>query len=272
MKWKNIFKGTAMGMVETVPGVSSSTIAMLLGIYGQLITAINYLTTKRWKQGVMFLIPVGIGMGIGFIISIRIVKFFLDYYTMQTHYFFIGLIVGMLPFLWREGYMNGDEFSYKIRHYIIMILSFIFITALNLAPEKGLLVSGLSIFDYIYLFASGWLASIALVLPGISGTLILLIIGAYHTAITAVIELNIPIIVTIALGIVVGILLTSKFVKYMLERHLKLTYSFMIGLIAGSITVLYPGISQHLGQMIVSIVALVIGFLFAFLIGNRKGY
>src|SRR5690554_903076 len=132
MNWKNIVKGTAMGMVETVPGVSSSTIAMLLGVYGQIITAINYLTSKKWKLGLMFLIPVGIGMGIGFIISIRMVKFFLGHYTMYTHYFFMGLIIGMIPFVWREGYIRGEKYSYKVRHYTIMILSFLFVMSLNL--------------------------------------------------------------------------------------------------------------------------------------------
>lgn len=272
MIWKNVFKGTAMGMVETVPGVSSSTIAILLGIYGQIIAAINDLTTKRWKKAILFLIPVGIGMGVGFVISIRIVKFFLDHFTFETHFFFMGLIIGMLPFLFKEGYMSDEMKPYRVNHYVIMLISFLLAMSLNFIPEKGTLIDGLTIFDYVYLFVSGWLASIALVLPGISGALILMIVGAYNTAITAVLELNLPIIIVIATGIIVGILLTSKFVKYMLEYHLKVTYSFMIGLIAGSLTVLYPGFSTNPIQIFISLLALFAGVLFVIVVSKRRSY
>ncbi|WP_433957280.1 DUF368 domain-containing protein [Cytobacillus horneckiae] len=269
MHWKNIIKGTAMGTVETVPGVSSSTIAMLLGIYEKLIEAINALTTKEWKKGLMFLIPVVFGIGIGFLLSIRVVDYFLTWYPIQTHYFFIGLIIGMLPFIWKSGLEGLSKETYGASQFIIMLIFFALVSSLNFLPDKEAVMTNLTAFDYVFLFFSGWLASTALVLPGISGAMILMILGTYKTATNAIMDLNIPVILVVGLGIVCGILITGKLVRYMLHTHHDTTYSIMLGLIAGSLVVLYPGLPVHIGTLFICIILVIAGFLLSTLISRR---
>lgn len=271
MNWQNIFKGIAMGSVETVPGVSSSTIAMLLGIYESIIGAINDLTTNRYKRAVLFLFPIGIGILLGAAFSVVVVKYLLDTYPGPTHFLFIGLILGMLPFIWRSGHgLYGLQTTYKGYHFVLMLVFFFITASLNLFvhPNQSMIMN-VTMSDYIYLFVSGWLASIALVLPGISGALILMIVGAYYTALNALITLNIPIIITLVAGIIIGILLTGKFVRYLLEHFRQGTYAAIIGLLSGSLVILYPGFPTQVNELIASVLLLFVGFFFALFVSKR---
>ncbi|EZH65254.1 hypothetical protein DH09_16555 [Bacillaceae bacterium JMAK1] len=274
MNWKNIWKGIAMGMVETVPGVSSSTIAMLVGIYENIIGSISDLTSKHFRRGVLYLIPVGIGIVIGFLLSIQLVQFFLDNYQVPTHFLFIGLVIGMLPFIWFSGMRhvgNAKNIPYQGKHYALMVLFFILLVMLNVvfAPEKTIMTD-LVFTDYLFLFFAGWLASIALVLPGISGALILMILGAYYTATNAITALQIDVIATVGMGVVIGVLITGKLVRFLLQHYRQGTYAGIVGLLAGSIIVLFIGIPETIGQMIASVLLLIIGFLFSYLISQRQ--
>src|SRR5690554_987047 len=132
MNWRNIYKGMAIGIVETVPGVSSSTIAMLLGIYENIIISISNLTTKRYKKSLFFLLPIIIGILIGAAFSALTVKYLLETYPVPTHFIFIGLILGMLPFIWRSGYsLQGDNSTYKIYHFVLMFFFLFLIASLD---------------------------------------------------------------------------------------------------------------------------------------------
>ncbi|MBM7633135.1 DUF368 domain-containing protein [Geomicrobium sediminis] len=274
MNWKNIWKGIAMGMVETVPGVSSSTIAMLVGIYENVIGSISDLTSKYIRRGVLYLIPVGIGIVIGFLLSIQVVEFFLINYTVPTHFLFIGLVIGMLPFIWYSGKRHTDQLKsvpYQVKHYVIMVLFFVLLVFLNnfLGYDESVMTD-LVFTDYLFLFFSGWLASTALVLPGISGALILMILGAYYTAIDAITSLNIDVIIAVGAGVVIGVLITGKLVRFLIIHFRQSTYAGIVGLLAGSVIVLYIGLPETIGQMIASVLLLIIGFLFSYLISQRQ--
>src|SRR5690625_807950 len=101
MEWRNVFRGMAMGVIEVVPGISSGTFAVLLGIYDRLIAAINGLTTRYWKRHIGFLIPLVIGMGIAIFSFSHVMTWLIENHIQPTYYFFIGLILGVLPFLFR---------------------------------------------------------------------------------------------------------------------------------------------------------------------------
>lgn len=272
LKWKAIFKGMAMGMVETVPGVSSSTIAMLMGIYENLIESISHLTSKRWKEGVLYLIPIGIGMIGGFVVSILVISYLLEYYREPTHFLFMGLVIGILPSLWRSSRQEGRE-PFRLVHYLLMLLAIIAIGATRFLGDSGTsIMTDLTTRDYLFLFISGWLASTALILPGISGALILTILGVYYTAIAAVSAMNIPIVLAIGIGIVAGVLITSKLIRFLLNHYTLLMYALMIGLVAGSIIVLYPGYPGGPLYIFICALALCAGFFLALFAGRIRRY
>lgn len=271
MKTKHILKGMAMGIVETVPGVSSSTIAMLLGIYEDLITAISQLTTRKIKKALLFLIPIVIGIVIGAAFSVVSVKYLLETFPVPTHFLFMGLVLGMLPFIWRSGNTyQGEKVAYKGYHVVLIIIFFLLVASLSLVVDPAeTVMSDLTIKGYIYLFFSGWLASIALVLPGISGALILMIVGAYYTALHALMTFDILVVLTLGMGVLIGILMTGKLVRLLLLKFRQSTYAAIVGLLAGSIIILYPGFPTQIIEFIVSILTFAIGFFFAWMISRR---
>lgn len=272
MKWFNIFKGMAMGIVETVPGVSSSTIAMLIGIYENIIQSINDLTTKQYRKALLFLFPIVLGILLGAIISAFTVEYLLDNHPIPTHFLFMGLILGMLPFIWRSGHLlQGNNCTYKKYHFVLMTLFFLLIASLSFVVSLGeTVIVDLTVTDYFYLFFSGWLASIALVLPGMSGALILMLVGAYHTALSALRTLDMPVILTVVAGVIIGILITGKLVRFMLQKYRRSTYAAIIGLLCGSIVILYPGFPAQLTEIIISLLLLLIGFFFALTVSSKQ--
>ncbi|WP_214629432.1 DUF368 domain-containing protein [Paenibacillus agaridevorans] len=268
LNWKSIVKGMAMGSVETVPGVSSSTIAMLMGIYENLIESIGNLTSRRWKEGVAYLIPIGIGMIGGFLVSVLLISYLLEHFMQPTHFLFMGLVIGMLPSLWRNSRKESGG-TFRWSHMALLLLAFAGIAATRFLDQAGVATMvDLSIGDYLFLFASGWLASTALILPGVSGALVLTILGVYYTAITAISEMDLPILLAISGGILTGVLITSKLIRFLLSRHTLIMYSLMIGMVAGSTVVLYPGFADGAMGVAVCIAAAVAGCLIALFAGR----
>lgn len=236
--FRTVIQGMFVGMTETVPGVSGSTIAMVLGIYERLLNALSILTTKGRKKALPFLFTFGIGMFCGFLASIYLLQYFLDNFYLQTFFFFIGIIAGFLPYIWKDTVKTTKSGLIK-KHYFIMLASLSFVIIIIIiqffSGMDNLDPNNLSFFNYLYFIISGLFASTALVLPGISGALILTIMGIFEIAVDAISTFHLSIILTIGLGVFSGVLITSRVVKYLLTNYISETYSAMIGLVSGSI-------------------------------------
>ncbi|RSL29870.1 DUF368 domain-containing protein [Salibacterium salarium] len=265
-EWKNIFRGMAMGASDIIPGVSGGTIALVLGIYHRLIEAINNFFTRRWKQQLGFFIPLGIGILIAIFSLSKFLKWLLASYPQPTFFLFIGLILGTIPFLLKEA-----DYKYKFtgQHYLILaIAAGLVILSGVFQGEESAAMQPLSTGDYVLLFFSGWLASTAMILPGISGSFILLIIGVYTTVLNAVSTLNIPVLLTLGAGIILGLVIMSKFLHYLLRHHTTGTYAVMTGLLVGSLFVIFPGLDASFLQLIISIITLLTGLFVAITLGK----
>lgn len=233
-----MIRGMAVGITETVPGVSGSTVAMILGIYERLIHSLSILSTNKRREAYPFLFIFGIGMVAGFTFALFLIKFLLDHYHTPTLIFFVGIIFGFLPYLGKElRELSKDKL--QARHIIIIIIIILFLSLVIVAQLFGGMnhidVNNLSLTDYLLFFTAGFIASIALVLPGISGALILTIFGIYEIAVESLIALNMPVVLSIGSGVVLGVLLTSKFIRHLLEKFKVETYAAMTGLVSGSI-------------------------------------
>jgi len=265
MNWKNIYRGFFMGVSDIVPGVSGGTIAVLLGIYDRLIASINGLFSKEWKRHLGFLIPLGIGAGLALFSLSHLMEWLIDTYPVPTFYTFIGLIIGVLPFLFHE---SGAKNNFKLIHYILLVLGIIILVLLPEAQGEGKAIVERTIDVYITLFFAGFLASAAMILPGISGSFILLIMGVYLTVINGLKELDIPVILTVGFGILIGLLTMSKVINYFLTHYRTATFALIIGLVIGSVFVIYPGMPTGLIMWIISIATFVTGLLIAYLLGR----
>ncbi|MCA0972605.1 DUF368 domain-containing protein [Halobacillus litoralis] len=264
-EWRNIYRGMLMGASDIVPGVSGGTIAVVLGIYDRLIEAINGLFSKEWKEHLKFLIPLGLGVGTAILLLANLINFLFDNYPEPTQYFFLGLIIGVLPYLTHKADMKHN---FHGKHYGILILGAIIVGSMAFFQTAETdPIENFSASTYVLLFFSGFIASSAMILPGISGSFILYLIGIYSTVTTGIEEFNFTIIGVVGVGIVLGIISMSKIVKYFLENHTSGTFALIIGLVIGSVFVVFPGIPE-MQTLIVSVVTFLGGLLAAWLLGR----
>jgi len=230
-----MFRGMAVGIIETVPGVSGSTVAIVLGIYDQLIYNLSLLTTKKRREAYPFLFVFGIGLVLGFILSLLLIDFFLTNFRTPTLSLFMGIVVGLIPFLWREAIILGRG-RLSAKHYILTFtfLSIVVIGQLFAGFDTWNLYE-LSLVDYLFFIVAGFIASTALVLPGISGALILTILGIYDLAKDSLLSFYMPVVLPLGFGVILGILMSSRFIRYLLKNYPAETYSAIVGLVLGSI-------------------------------------
>ncbi|MGL5295920.1 MAG: DUF368 domain-containing protein [Culicoidibacterales bacterium] len=266
LEWKNIYRGMLVGSADLVPGVSGGTIAVLLGIYDDLLDAIGNFFSHPAKS-LRFLLPLGIGMGTVILLLSRTIEFLLHDYPQPTNFFFLGLIVGIIPFLLRQA---DHRTTFKIPQYIVVAGATLFVVALGFFQnDNATIITDLTFASGVFLFFSGWLASMATLLPGISGSFVLLILGAYTTIISAVSNLNIALLIPAGLGIAVGFIISSKVIRYLLHRFPSYMYAVIIGLVFGSIFIVFPGFQAGFTQGIISILTMAAGFFVATLLGAK---
>lgn len=274
IKWSNLWKGFAMGTTDLVPGVSGGTIALLLGIYDDFIRSISGIFSKRFWESLKFLIPIGLGMVIAIGVLSKLINYLLSTHTVPTMFFFIGLIGGIIPYLLKTSKFKQ---TFNTLHYILLVLGIVIIVVITLlnngdkhAGETLTLNSGL----VIKYFIAGMCASSAMLLPGISGSFMLLVFGVYGTVMFAISEfmsLNfaaIPILLTVGFGVICGFLFSSKLIQYLLSYYTFLTYALIIGFVVGSLYAVFPGLPGTFITWIISIITLILGFVISYKLGK----
>ncbi|WP_036719443.1 DUF368 domain-containing protein [Paenibacillus sp. JCM 10914] len=268
MEWRNLYRGVLMGISDLIPGISGGTIAVVLGIYDRLLEAISGFFSREWKKHIGFLIPLAVGIGSALLLLSRVIEFLLENYYAPTQFFFTGLILGVLPFILRKAEARR---TFKAGHVVLLLVAAgLLASTAFLATDSGAApITELTLASGIRLFLSGWLASMAMLLPGISGSFVLLILGAYTTAIAALSNLNIGIIAVIGAGVMIGFVVSSRFIRYLLDRFPVITYAASTGLILGSIAVVYPGLPSESGMTAISAVTFLVGLVVAVLMGRQ---
>lgn len=261
MEWKNIYRGFLMGISDLIPGVSGGTIAFILGIYDRLLLAISGFFSREWKKHIGFLLPLGIGIGLTLLLFSRVIDFLLKGYPQPTQFFFLGLIIGVVPFISRQA---GVRKNFKIGHFILLLIvgAALASTAFIKPAETGIITS-LTPQNTIGLFLAGWAGSMAMLLPGVSGSFVLLLLGVYSTAINALSTFNIPVIIVIGAGVIVGFIVSSRAIHFLLDKFTHAMFAIIIGLILGSVFVIFPGIPESGTPFVMSVIALITGLIVA---------
>lgn len=248
----NGIRGFCMALADSVPGVSGGTIAFLLGFYDEFINALNDLMGRdngKRKRALIFLFKLGIGWVTGFCLSVLILSRLFHTYIYEISSVFMGLTLFAIPMVAKEEkeVLKG-RYGNLVFTFVGMALVFC-ISYFNPAGGTGLNVSveHLSIGLVVYVFITAMVAVTAMVLPGISGSTLLLIFGIYVPIIGAVKEflhLNfnyVPILTVFGLGIITGIVSVIKLIKLCLERYRSQTIYTIIGLMAGSMYAITMG-------------------------------
>lgn len=274
-KWMNLFRGFLMGICEIIPGVSSGTMALLLGIYEQFLGAIGHIVSKHYKKSIIYLLPLVIGMGTAILTMSSLMDYLLTQYTIPTHWFFIGMVLGVIPMMFS---ISNYKVEFKSIHYILMGLAIILLYWLSTMGESGTSIEriDISLLMLIGLFFSGMLASAVMLLPGISGSLVLLIIGAYPIIMRAISEFTslnfevLPVLIATGLGIVSGLLLAGRGIQFLLRNYTYIMYAIIIGLLFGSVFPIYPGLPDTASIWAASIVSLSAGLAISNYMGSKN--
>ncbi|MCL2007567.1 MAG: DUF368 domain-containing protein [Treponema sp.] len=252
--FKNFINGLVFGITQVIPGVSVGTIALILGFYFDLIESINNFF-KDIRKSLKFLLPLAIGIVIGMLLFSSIIDFLLTSYSFPTMMFFIGLIAGIIPRVYSM--VKGDRKKLDIKDFLFIVIPFIILsgtTFLNTggsAPrEVSEVFSNISFPYMVFLFIAGILAASALVVPGFSGSVVLLLLGVYHLAIYSISSIRfllldlsnitlminiIKVIIPLGIGTIIGIVFMANIIERMFKNHRREVFLVVLGLLLGSV-------------------------------------
>ena len=242
---KNILKGMVIGVANIIPGVSGGTMAVSMGIYDTLIHCVTHLFSE-FKKSLKFLIPIFIGAGIALVGLSFVIEFLFEKYPLPTNLLFIGLIVGGLPAIGKK--VKGNKIS--IGHILAFLAFFALVVGMAAMGEKegNAADLSLSLLSVIKLFLVGIIASATMIIPGVSGSMILLLLGYYNPIIAAInsfikslvaldmdgILQGVGILMPFGIGVVAGIFAIAKIIEIIFAKFPLYAYWAIIGLIVAS--------------------------------------
>lgn len=243
-----------MALADSVPGVSGGTIAFILGFYDDFIGSLNSLISKNStadkKKSLIFLMKLGIGWIVGMVLSVLILSSIFDAHIYSISSLFTGFIIVAIPLIMKQ---EKDSLIGKYKNIIFTIIGALIvalITYFNPSGSNGGLNLSLESLNFgvgIFVFVAGMIAISAMVLPGISGSTLLLIFGLYTgiiSSIKEVLSLNfsyLPVLIIFGLGVIVGILSTIKIIKFLLSKYRSAMIYLILGLMLGSIYAVFMG-------------------------------
>ncbi len=277
---KNIIlmiKGVVIALANIIPGVSGGTLMITLGVYEQIIDIISH-PFKNLKNNWKFILFIGIGVVAGVLGFSKLISYCLDKFPLATPLFFIGLILGGLPLLFRKGKVKENI---KVSNILIFLITFgIVLLFTFLKSGDSVVTVTTDVKGIVLLFLVGMVAASSMIIPGISGSFMLMLLGYYKPIIDTVSNLtkfnnlwdNLKILIPFGFGLVFGIVLVAKLIEYLLKKYEVKTYFGVIGFVLASIiAIIVPlfKVSFNVVELIVGIILLVLGSLATFKISNN---
>ena len=288
----NILRGIVIGIANVIPGVSGGTMAVSMGIYDKLISAVTGLF-KHFKKSLKLLIPLGIGMVIGIVGFGFLLEYLLANHVLATCLTFVGLILGGLPILWLS--LRSNPKKTPGRHIGVgEVLCFLILLAIGIGlpllqgSEGAIKTLSVDFGTVILLFLLGLIASATMVIPGVSGSMVLMVLGYYSTilslvtgTVTMLKDLDLGgvihdclLLVPFAVGVALGIFLIAKIIEYLFNRFPCQTYAAIIGLILSSpFAILYSADALSgfsIPELIAGLVLAALGAWVTWLMGSKE--
>ncbi len=246
---KTFIKGVIIGIANIIPGVSGGTMAVILNVYDKILYAFSL---KNLKSNILFLGFLGLGTGCGILAFSRTITFLYENYYMVVNFCFIGLVLGSVPMIYEKARFSGVQ----AKNWIPFVLTFVFMVAIAIikmmdeelsagnVARNGVEALPLNVM-LVWLFISAFISTIAMILPGISGSFMMLLFGCYTIVMKAIADMDFIILFITALGVGSGGLVGIKLVKIMLRKHPQALYFAILGLVIGSIVSIYPGFTAN---------------------------
>ena len=233
-----ILKGIILGVVLLIPGASASTIAILMGIYDNIIFSISDIF-KNFKKTIQYLFPIGIGIFIGAIIASILITKLLDGFSFVIYSVFLGISIGCLPSTYEERRIN----LHNKKGLMILIFSLLISILFSYQMITTSVINKISYLTYIMLFISGIVGAVGCIIPGISGMVLVMIMGYYPLILSAINDLmllndifmNLSLLFTFGIGLLLGVILTSKVIIKLINKWPEEVNFSVFGFVLGSI-------------------------------------
>ena len=242
---KFVIFGAIVGVANIIPGVSGGTMAVILKIYDRLIET---LSLKNVKKNLPFIIPLGIGAAVGIVLFSKAIEFLLGNYPMATNFTFMGLILGSIPMIFQRA--RGEKMEAKgMVSFLVALVVMVVNALLNPGESNGVLA--LTPLNLLILFGASAISTFAMILPGISGSFVMLVLGVYTTVLTSISGVFtwpidgvtwhcVGMLIPVGLGCIVGLIFGSKLVDVLIRKQPQATYFAILGLVVGSLLAVFP--------------------------------
>lgn len=282
---RTLLIGICIGMANVIPGVSGGTLAVVFNIYDKFVSAITLNFKKLWENR-KFVIPMIGGMALGVLLFSKMITFLYSKFQIQTNYFFTGLIIGSIPMLF--AYMMKKEEGENKRPvkkiiitaicaligFAIMLVFAYLETKYSKSDVMDFSLPPLAVKLALITFFAGIVGAVAMIIPGISGSLLMLILGVYPVVIASIPALFNPhtfvhallLLLPNGIGVLLGLLGGAKLVSWLIKTVPNYTYAVIFGLICGSIVNMFPGFAEINGALvaIACVICCIAGFAMAY--------
>lgn len=278
----NIFRGMVIGIANIIPGVSGGTMAVSMGIYDKLIHALTHIKSE-FKKSMKLLVPVIIGAGIALVALSFVITTALEKYPIPTNLLFIGLIVGGLPAVCRK--VKGNPL--KPQHVIAALAFFALVVGMALfGGGKGADADlSFGFVNVLILFGCGIIAAATMVIPGVSGSMILMLLGYYEPVVAAIKDFmtalahldmdgvvsGLGILVPFGLGALFGIVVIAKLIEWIFRKYPLVAFWAIIGLIVASPVAIVLLNTFTYTNLAVTIISSVLAFGVGFVVSMKLG-
>ena len=233
--------GLIFGTANVIPGVSGGTMLVVFGIFDRLTDAIS--GVKRIFKNFPFLLTFGLGAGAGILVSAKVISQMFVSFGVQTNMFFIGLILGGIPLIYRLGTAEKKPKPLCILPFVIamaFVIALAVLEKLNIFSLTAETVEGFDLVFSLKMVGSAALAAVTMIIPGISGSFVMMLLGVYETIIGALSSFNFYVIIPFAIGAVVGIVVGAKLISMLIAKNRLMVYSALMGLVIGSVYAILP--------------------------------
>ena len=245
-------KGLIIGMGKIIPGVSGSVLAISLNVYESCLKAVSNIF-KNFKDNLKLLVPIGLGIFTSVVLTSKLVIYLLDNYYLSTMLLFIGLIIGGIPI--KKIQIN----NLCKKDYFVFFLALSFCLLSFIEPSTFM-----SHPNTIVFFLIGIIDAVTMVIPGISGTAVMMLLGCYDMFMETVSSLMFIQLIPCIIGLIIGVILVAKLIQYLLENEYQTTYCGIIGFsISSVIMLLFTTFNRkyNIYEVIISLLLLVLGFI-----------
>ncbi len=238
---KYFISGIVFGIANVIPGVSGGTMLVVFGVFDKITEAIS--GVKKIFHNLGFLITFGLGAGAGILLSAKVIGKLFSIFAIQTNMLFIGLILGGIPLIVKIGTSEKKVKPLCIVPFLISMAVVVVLSVLEKMDIFTMSAENVTGFDMIFslkMVVCAAIAAVTMIIPGISGSFMMMLLGVYETIIGALNTLNFYVIIPFAIGALIGIIFGAKLISILIKKNKLMVYSAITGMVIGSVYAILP--------------------------------